>query len=99
MKIDVLGTSFTIQSDQDPSYLRDVVEYYTRKVVEIQHSVSTSDPQKIAILAGLLIVDEYFKHQAGQAPITTVEALEADRITKKLIQDLDAALEKGSSPS
>ena len=93
MKIDVLGTSFVIQSDQDPAYLRDIAEYFKEKVVEIQQSVSTVDPLKISILASMLIIDEYFKHKAGQAPVTSLEALEAVTITQRLIRELDAMLE------
>jgi hypothetical protein len=61
MRIELLGTSFTIHTDEDPRRLRDIVDYYRTKVQEIQGSVSTGDPLKIAILAGLLSVDEVFK--------------------------------------
>jgi len=95
MKIDVLGTSFTVQSDQDPSYLRDVTDFYKQKIAEIQRSVTTTDPLKIAILSGMLIVDEFFKMKNGHSSATGIEALEAARITQQLIKDLDIAL-KGS---
>mgnify|MGYP006298235109 CR=1 FL=1 len=61
MRIELLGTSFTIHTDEDPERVRDLVDYYKTKVQEIQGSVSTSDPLKIAILAGLLSADEVFK--------------------------------------
>ena len=94
MKIDVLGTSFVIQSDQDPSYLRDVVDFLKGKVLEIQNSVTTTDPLKISILASMLIVDEYFKFKSGQAPATTIEEQEAASIAQRLIRELDAMLER-----
>lgn len=73
MRIELLGTSFTIHTDEDPRRLRDIVDYYRTKVQEIQGSVSTGDPLKIAILAGLLSVDEVFKAReadAGDEPAT-----------------------------
>lgn len=94
MKIDVLGTSFVVQSDQDPSYLRDVVDFFKGKVAEIQHSVTTTDPLKISILASLLIIDEHFKFKTGQAPASTMEELEAAAIAQRLIRELDAMLER-----
>jgi cell division protein ZapA (FtsZ GTPase activity inhibitor) len=94
MKIDVLGTSFVIQSDQDPSYLRDIVDFLKSKVLEIQQSVTTTDPLKISILAAMLVIDEYFKFKAGQAPASTLEELEAANIAQRLIRELDAMLER-----
>lgn len=61
MRIELLGTSFTVHTDEDPDRLRDIVDYYRTKVQEIQSSVSTDDELKVAILAGLLSVDELFK--------------------------------------
>lgn len=94
MKIDVLGTSFVIQSDQDPAYLRDVVDFFKSKVLEIQTSVSTSDPLKISILASMLIIDDFFKFRLGQGPATNLDELEATAITQRLIRELDAMLER-----
>jgi cell division protein ZapA (FtsZ GTPase activity inhibitor) len=94
MKIDVLGTSFVIQSDQDPAYLRDVVDFYKSKVTEIQSSVSTNDPLKISILASMLIIDDFFKYRLGQAPAANMDELEASAITQRLIRELDAMLER-----
>ena len=94
MKIDILGTSFTVQSDQDPAYLRDVSNFYSTKVEEIRRSVTTTDPLKISILAGLLIIDEYYKYKSGTGNIDIKDTLEADKITKDLIHTLDQALER-----
>ncbi len=94
MKIDVLGTSFVIQSDQDPAYLRDVVNFYKSKVMEIQNSVSTPDPLKISILASMLIIDDLFKFKMGQAPANNLEDMEASAITQRLIRELDAMIER-----
>jgi cell division protein ZapA (FtsZ GTPase activity inhibitor) len=96
MKIDVLGTSFVIQSDQDPAYLRDVVEFFKSKINEIQRSVSTNDPLKISILAAMLVIDEYFKYKSGQGPNTSIDALEAASIAQRLIRELDAMIENQS---
>lgn len=64
MRIEVLGTAFTIETDEDPEYVADIVDYYKTKVQEIRKSVSTSDPLKISILSGLLVIDELFRERA-----------------------------------
>lgn len=92
MKIEVLGATFTIQSDQDPAYLREIIDYYKLKIHEVERSVSTPDALKISILAGLLLVDEYFKYRSGPGAGTRNESMEADRIARELIRTLDAAM-------
>lgn len=91
MRIDLLGTSFSVQTDEDPEYFREVVQHFRSKVKEIERSVSTNDPLKIAILAGILAADDFMKLNGA----TRREDSEARRITDSLISQLDAALEQG----
>ncbi len=93
MQIELLGTSFNVQTDEDPEYFREVVELYRSKVAEIQRSVSTSDPLKIAILAGILASDDFLKLNGTHRR----EGSEARKITEALILELEAAL--GPDPS
>lgn len=96
MQIDLLGTSFTVRTDEDPDYFREVVEHFRAKVEEIQRSVTTTDPLKIAILAGILAADDFMKLTGEQRR----EELEARRITDELLTSLDEALvERRSSES
>ncbi len=69
MRIDLLGTSFTIQTDEDPAYLRNLVGYYRDKLTEVRQSVNTTDDLKVAILGALTVVDELFKerHRHGES--------------------------------
>ena len=89
MKIDLLGAEFNIKTDQDPAYLEEVVEVYRSRIEEVRATVTTSDPLKLAILAGILTADQYLK-ETGE---TRVSASEATRITLGLIDELDAALD------
>lgn len=94
MRIDVLGTSFNIETDEDPEHVADIVDYFKTKVQEIRSSVRTSDPLKIGILAGLLAVDELFKEREssnGEA-MKPDEAQRAAEIAEQLIAELDKTL-------
>lgn len=93
MRIELLGTSFSVQTDEDPEYFREVVEHFRSKVTEIQRSVSTTDPLKVAILAGILAADDYMKLTGA----TRRDDAEARRITDTLISELDAALHDDES--
>ena len=88
MRIELLGTSFSVQTDEDPEYFREVVEHFRSKVEEIRQSVSTTDPLKIAILAGILAADDYMKLTGAPRR----DDAEARRITDTLISELEAAL-------
>ncbi|MFP4509468.1 MAG: cell division protein ZapA, partial [Spirochaetaceae bacterium] len=98
MKIELLGTSFTIQTDEDPAYLERVVDYYRKKVFEIQSGVRNADALKVAILSGMLAVDELFKEQNRSALETPSVSdanteREAEEITARLLASLDSVLE------
>jgi cell division protein ZapA (FtsZ GTPase activity inhibitor) len=93
MRIELLGTSFTIKTDQDEAYLKDLVAYLETKVREIESTVPARDPVKVAILAALLVVDELF--QARLEPETETTSKHAEELAERLIQELDAALNSG----
>lgn len=102
MRIDLLGTSFTIQSDEDPAYVRNLVGYYRDKLTEVRESVSTNDDLKIAILGALTVVDELFKerhrNQNSSSPVTSGED-DLQIITQRLIETIDSALEDDNPAS
>ncbi len=92
MQIELLGTSFRVQTDEDPEYFREVIEHFRAKVQEIQRSVTTSDPLKIAILAGILASDDYLKLNGSLRR----DESEAGRITASMIRELETALSPDS---
>jgi len=105
MRIELLGQSFTIRSDEDPEYLGDLVDYYATKLQEVRDSVDTTDPVKLAILAGLITVDELFQAREDAGMATTAperepeEQQELERITERLITRLNETLDATLAPS
>lgn len=99
MKIDLLGTSFTIQTDEDPQYVQDLVDYLHTKVQEIQRRVPGADELKVAILAGVLIADELFRaRDGGDTPPRDQAATAASEIAERLINTLDRSLVESEEP-
>jgi len=93
VQIQILGTVFTIQADEDPEYLEVLVDYLTKKVREIEQTVSTRDPLRIAILAGLLAADDLHKERVRNSDtLPQSEAEEVERITRRLIDRIDESL-------
>ncbi len=89
MQIELLGTSFSVRTDEDPEYFREVVERFRTKISEIQRTVSTSDPLKVAILAGILATDDYMKLNGTLRR----EDSQAREITETIFAELEGALD------
>ena len=97
MKIELLGTSFSIQTDEDPQHLQDIVDYLKTKIQEIRSSVSTSDALKVSILAALLVTDELFKERAATKH-HTMEAEQVQEITQRILRELEQTLRSAPLP-
>lgn len=88
LKIDLLGTSFTIQADEDADYLRTVLAYLRKKIDVIQSAVAIDDPLKVSIIAAFELVDELFKERRrGGSPVVDQDEVEA--ITVRLLNKLN----------
>lgn len=61
MQVDLLGTSFSIQTDEEPEYVQRLLRFLEEKITETSQSVQTSDPLKIAIISAMMIADELFQ--------------------------------------
>lgn len=97
-RIELLGASFQVQSDESPEYLERLLRHYGSRIEEIERSVTTGDPLKKAILAALLITDELFRAEsssgtndaADTVPIEEIE--EIGSITDRIIDQIDRVL-------
>ncbi|HOV39364.1 MAG TPA: cell division protein ZapA [Spirochaetales bacterium] len=78
----MLGTSFTIFTDENPVYFEKVLEYYKEKINEVKKSAPTADALKTAIIAGILLSDEVLKKEDAQLTL----------LTEELIKQLDECL-------
>ncbi len=95
MRIELLGASFQIQSDESPEYIKRILAHYIERVDEIEATVATGDPLKKAILAALLVTDELFRErEQGRSPASLApeDAAEIERITTRLIERIDSTL-------
>ncbi len=63
LQIDILGTSFTLQTDETPQYLEVLYNHYKIMLRQVENVTGTSDPLKSAIIAGILVTDELFKEK------------------------------------
>jgi cell division protein ZapA (FtsZ GTPase activity inhibitor) len=89
---DILGTSFTITTDEDEEYLQKVLSQYKAAVENTRCISGINDPLNIAILTGFLFCDEINKIKQQLEN----ESVEVKERTMKLIAKLDHALAEAS---
>jgi cell division protein ZapA (FtsZ GTPase activity inhibitor) len=90
LRIEVLGTSFTIQSDESPEHLARLSAYVKARIEEVKGRYSFADPLTIAVLAALNIADDMFKSREGRS--AAEEGEEISDVAERLLNRIDDAL-------
>lgn len=91
----VLGSTFTLRSDDDPGHLRRVADYVTAKLEEVQRAMPTASPLNVAVLSALNIADELMKERLARvpgSPTNDLESREIQAITERIISHIDETL-------
>jgi cell division protein ZapA (FtsZ GTPase activity inhibitor) len=91
LRIDVLGTSFSISAEEDPLYLENLLIHYRQVIENTKKITGLENSLKIAIVAGFLLCDDLQK-MTNQNPRIR-DSLEAEQLTQELITRLDRALD------
>jgi cell division protein ZapA (FtsZ GTPase activity inhibitor) len=95
LRIDVLGTSFSIAAEEDAKYLNRLLENFKLKIETTQKETGLKDPLRVAILTGYLICDElqrvYDRQTVDNESIAHTEK-ETEKITANLIARIDEVL-------
>jgi cell division protein ZapA (FtsZ GTPase activity inhibitor) len=86
LRLDLLGTSFSITAGEDPAYLEEILDQYRTAIENTQKNTGLKDPLRTAILTGFLLCDEIHK-------LRSQEGGEAEQLTLNLITRIDEALE------
>jgi cell division protein ZapA (FtsZ GTPase activity inhibitor) len=99
LRIDILGTSFTIAADEPAVYLESLLAKYSSAVESARRATGLIDPLKLSIVAGILLSDEL--EQCKKNPKNPLKSnssgtddknAEAERLTLDLIARIDEAL-------
>lgn len=91
LRIDMLGTSFSLTADEDPVYLQTLLNRYRQVIENTKKITGLDDPLKLSIVAGFLLCDEVQK-LSDQNP-RLHESVEAEQLTQELIGRLEKALD------
>lgn len=95
LDINILGTSFSIQANENPEYLQTIYHYYVERVQQVQKTVGKKlEPLQVAIIAGILLSDELQKERRYLQELgpDEQENFQVINRTKKIIEKLDGIL-------
>lgn len=101
LKIEMLGTSFTIQANEDNEYLEKLLGYYKRITDDVNKIDSIKNPLQTAILAGIMICDELYKEKQNKVAMENgeyvpvendMDIMEIERRTQEMIAKIDKVL-------
>jgi cell division protein ZapA len=92
LKIDVLGTSFVIQSDESADHLARLSSFVKSRIEEVKGRYSFADPLTVAVLTALNIADDLFKARESRGAPAQGEEIGsvADRLIKRMDEELNA---------
>lgn len=69
LKIDLLGTSFSVSAKEDSEYLNRLLDYYKQITQTFEETGKIKDPLKISILSGIALVDELYSEKQKNAKL------------------------------
>ncbi len=101
VNIELLGTSFAIQTDESTEYIEGLVAELRSRLDGLRSSTRVQDPVKLSILAGVTLLDELSRLKEGYGPVAGTPPMRADkpqgedelsRVAARLIADLDRSM-------
>ena len=101
LRIEMLGTSFTIQANEDNEYLEKLLGYYKRITEDVNKIDSIKNPLQTAILSGIMICDELYKEKQNKVALENgqyvpvendMDNYEIERRTQSMIDKIDKVL-------
>ena len=95
-EVDILGSSFTIRSDESPEHMEQLIEHFSSCVSQSRRAMPQADSLRIAILSGLNITDELFKTRS-EIIATGQNSKDTSAILSRLIAVIDRTIEKGAA--
>ena len=93
LRIDMLGTKFTIQADNgNDEYLQKLLGYYKRITDDLLESGITN-PMQVAILAGINLCDELYKEKENKI-VKEVNEAHNNKLNEKTTSKENEAISK-----
>ena len=84
-EVEIFGQTFTVTSEDDEQYVRELASYVDQRMRQIEGSTKTAVPLRVAIMAALSIADECYKANQRETEIQK----EAERLSSLLLKRIE----------
>lgn len=91
-KIDILGTSFSIQTDETQEKMDNIISILKNKTQMVQTELGITDPLKNAIISSIIIIDDFLKEKNNNYE-TNNNSAEVEKLTMQILEKIDKRLE------
>ncbi|GAB1433387.1 hypothetical protein MASR2M29_20130 [Spirochaetota bacterium] len=92
VRVELLGLSFVIQTDESAEYVNSLISVLRSKIDAVSSGSGLSDPLKTAILAGIYLADELERTKQGQTGLP--DSVDAGKVADRLIAKIDDSLKE-----
>jgi len=94
VRVELLGASFVIQTDESKEYVESLLAYLGSKIETVKAASKVDDPLKACILAGVFLVDELYRERVDASVRSGLAAPEIDvgAVADRLIARIDDTL-------
>lgn len=90
IEVEIFGQTFTLTSDDEEGYVREVAAYVDQKMQQVVTTTKTVATLRVAILAALNIADEYHKTMRREEEMCR----QVDSLSASLLRRLSQAEEE-----
>lgn len=92
-QINVLGSSFSIQTDEDPERMEKIISILKSKTETVEKDLSIKDPLKNMVISSIIIIDELLKEKQKAGGNEGSDSEEVERLTLQIMERIDKSLE------
>jgi cell division protein ZapA (FtsZ GTPase activity inhibitor) len=94
VNIDLLGSSFSVQTDESPDYMQALLGRLRERIESMRSTTRVADPLKLSILLNITLLDELlrFKPESRENAAPKPADDELSNLADKLIAELDKSL-------
>ncbi|HAK45301.1 MAG TPA: hypothetical protein DCO79_05205 [Spirochaeta sp.] len=92
-QINVLGSSFSIQTDEDPKRMEEIISILKSNTDIVEKDLSIKDPLKNLVISSIIIIDELLKERQKVGGNEGSNSEEVERLTLQIMERIDKSLE------
>lgn len=89
IRVNIFGTEYTLRSDDNENYIKEIARYLDERMREVDKSSSVKSSSKISVLAALNVVDELFQERKYKEKLLNQLNEEAKKINHSIVDFLE----------